>query len=146
MRCLNPLRSIKLELDILQDSKNEKSERKTTKSERMIEIIKLRHTEYTLDRSEWDKEGLAIHGRSEGNVSYYQVHVGIKNLYKVGVIGPLKIKQGIPPSLTDDGWERSILECMKVDKTLDLNMAVMERGIKFITSFLILETLHPEGI
>ena len=43
------MRSIKLEPDILQDSKNEKSERKTTKSERMIEIIKLRHIEYTLE-------------------------------------------------------------------------------------------------
>lgn len=89
---------------------------------------------------------MAIHGHSEGNVNYYQVHVGIKNLYKVGVIGPLRRKQGLPPSLMDDGWERSILECVKVDKTLDLNMAVMERSIKLITSFLILETLHPEGI
>lgn len=64
----------------------------------------------------------------------------------MGIIGPLKRKQGLAPSFTDDSGERSIPECTKVDRLLELNAMVTKRDIEPITSLLTMETLHLEGI
>lgn len=78
-------------------------------------------------------KGLAIHGHLESNIGYHPMHVGVKYQHDVGVIGLLKRKESIPPLLTDDGEEMSILEYRKVDRTLDLISMVTERIIKTIT-------------
>ena len=89
-----------------------------------------------------DEEGLTIHGHSEYDTSHNRVHVNIKHLNYMGVIGPLKSKQGLLASLMYDGEERSVLECKEVDKTFNLNAVISKWGIKMSTGFLTMEAVH----
>ncbi|CBI33527.3 unnamed protein product, partial [Vitis vinifera] len=86
--------------------------------------IKSRHVEYMPNRLGEDEEGLTIHGHSEYDTSHNRVHVNIKHLNYMGIIGPLKSKQGLLASLMYDGEERSVLECKEVDKTFNLNAVI----------------------
>ena len=60
----------------------------------------------------------------------------------MGIIGPLKSKQGLLPSLMYDGEERSVLECKEVDKTFNLNAVISKWGIKMSTGFFTMEAVH----
>lgn len=58
------------------------------------------------------------------------------------IIGPLKRKQGLPPLLSDDGKDRSVLESLKVNRTLEFNASTMKGGKEMVTCLLTMETFH----
>ena len=106
--------------------------------------IKLRYAKYLPDRLEGDKEGLVVHGHFEYDNDNNWVHVRVEHFHNMGVISLLMRKQSLPPLVTDDGWEKSILECTKFKKMIDLNATITKGSIKSITSLLIVETPHWE--
>ena len=73
-----------------------------------------------------------------------EVHVRIEYLHYIGLIGSLKRKKSFPPSLMDNGGERSVLENSKVDRTLNLVTKVMKWVIETIMFLLTMQTLHWE--
>ena len=60
----------------------------------------------------------------------------------MGVVGPLKRKENLSPSLTDDDGEKSVLESFKVDRMLNLNTTLMKGSVEMVKCLLTMETLH----
>ena len=65
---------------------------------------------------------------------------------KIRIVSPLKEEKSLPTLLSDDGRENNILEGLKVNDNLDLDMMITKRCVTMITRLLIVEVLHWESI